>query len=203
MHTNTSLLNRFVLSAVIFLNLSIVAAAQQFRADSIIIEQPWIRATPAGAKVAGAYMTIINTGSESDRLIGGVLPQAGSFSVHEMTMNGNVMQMREIKGGLEIKPGQMVEFNPSGYHMMFTELREPLKQGDIVKGQLRFEKAGSVDIQYRVEGIGAQGRSIITTEEERNGSKYWIERLSLLRSGAFDGARSVRESDPLASDLSA
>jgi copper(I)-binding protein len=157
MYTNTSLLYRFILSAAILLNISVMAAAQQFRADSIIIRQPWIRATPAGAKVAGAYMTIINTGSESDRLIGLVLPQAGSASVHEMTMNGNVMQMREIQGGLEIKPGQTIEFSPSGYHVMFTELHEPLKQGDAVKGQLRFEKAGSVDIQYRVEGIGAQG----------------------------------------------
>jgi copper(I)-binding protein len=157
MYTDTSLLNRFILSAAILLNVSVMAAAQQFRADSIIIKQPWIRATPGGAKVAGAYMTIINTGSESDRLIGIVLPQAGGASVHEMKMDGNVMQMREIREGLEIKPGQTVEFSPSGYHVMFTELHEPLKQGDMVKGQLRFEKAGSVDIQYRVEGIGAQG----------------------------------------------
>jgi copper(I)-binding protein len=157
MYTNASLLNRFILSAAILLNVSMMAAAQQFRADLIIIKQPWIRATPGGAKVAGAYMTIINTGSESDRLIGIVLPQAGSASVHEMKMDGNVMQMREIREGLEIKPGQTIEFSPSGYHVMFTELHEPLKQGDTVKGQLRFEKAGSVDIQYRVEGIGAQG----------------------------------------------
>jgi periplasmic copper chaperone A len=157
MYTNAFLLHRIILSAALFLNASVIAAAQQFRADLIIIVQPWIRATPAGAAVAGGYMTIINTGSESDRLVGGVLPQAGSFSIHEMTMSGDVMQMREIQGGLEIKPGQTVELNPSGYHIMFTELREPLKQGDTVKGQLRFEKAGAVNIQYRVEGIGAQG----------------------------------------------
>src|SRR5262249_2814469 len=118
--------------------------------------QPWIRATPGGAKVAGGYMTIINTGSEPDRLVGGTLPQAGRFSVHQMKMEGNVMQMGEVQGGLEIKPGQKIEFNPGGYHVMFTELHEPLKQGDTLKGQLRFEKAGPVDIEYRVEGIGAQ-----------------------------------------------
>ena len=103
-------------------------------------------------------MAITNTGSEPDRLIGGMLAQAGRFEVHEMKMNGNVMQMREVQGGLEIKPGQKVVLNPSsGYHLMFMELRERLKQGDTLKGQLRFEKAGSVDIEYRVEGIGAQG----------------------------------------------
>jgi periplasmic copper chaperone A len=156
MCTNTSRLHRFAMSAAILLNMSVIAVAQQFKANSIVIEQPWMRATPAGAKIGGAYMTITNTGSEPDRLIGGVLPQAGRFEIHEMKMDGNVMQMREVQGGLEIKPGQKVELNPSGYHVMLKELREPLKQGNIVKGQLRFEKAGSVDIEYRVEGLGAQ-----------------------------------------------
>jgi copper(I)-binding protein len=156
MHTNTPRLHRFAMSAAILLNMSVVAVAQQFKANSIVIEQPVIRTTPAGAKIGGAYMTITNTGSEPDRLIGGVLPQAGRFEIHEMKMDGNVMQMREVQGGLEIKPGQKVELNPSGYHVMLKELREPLKQGDTLKGQLRFEKAGSVDIEYRVEGLGAQ-----------------------------------------------
>jgi periplasmic copper chaperone A len=157
MYTNTVLLHRFAMSAAILLNMSVAAVAQQFKVNSIVIEQPWMRATPAGAKVAGGYMTITNTGPEPDRLIGGVLPQAGRFSVHEMKMDGNVMQMRELQGGLEIKPGQKVELNPNGSHLMFTELRVPLKQGDLLKGQLRFEKAGSVDVEYRVEGMGAQG----------------------------------------------
>jgi copper(I)-binding protein len=158
MYINTSRLHGFAMSAAILLNMSVVAVAQQFKANSIVIEQPWTRATPAGAKVAGGYMAITNTGFEPDRLIGGMLAQAGRFEVHEMKMDGNVMQMREVQGGLEIKPGQKVVFNPSsGYHLMFMELRERLKQGDTLKGQLRFEKAGSVDIEYRVEGIGAQG----------------------------------------------
>jgi periplasmic copper chaperone A len=156
MFTNTSRLNRFALGAAILLNMSVATTAQQFRADTIVVMQPWIRATPGGAKVAGGYVTIINTGSEPDRLIGGELAQAGHFSVHEMKMSGNVMQMREVEGGLEIKPGQKIEFSPSGYHIMFMDLREPLKQGDTVKGQLRFEKAGVVNIEYHVEGIGAQ-----------------------------------------------
>jgi hypothetical protein len=138
------------------LNIGAIAIAQQFKANSIVIEQPWTRATPAGAEIAGGYMSITNTGSEPDRLIGGMLPQAGRFAVHEMKMNGNVMQMRELQEGLEILPGQKVELNPSGSHLMFMILRESLKQGDTLKGQLRFEKAGLVDIEYRVEGVGAQ-----------------------------------------------
>src|SRR5262249_21262250 len=139
MCTSTSRWHRFAMSAAILLCVGATALAQQFKSNSIVIDQPWIRATPAGAKVAGGYMTITNTGSQSDRLIGGVLPQAGHFELHEMKMEGNVMQMREVQDGLEIKPGQKLELNPNGYHVMFTGLREPLKQGETIKGQLRFE----------------------------------------------------------------
>lgn len=171
MYRNTPSSYLFAMSAVVVLNMSVIAAAQQFKAHSIVVEQPWIRATPGGAKVAGGYMTIINTGSEPDRLVGGVLPQAGRFSVHQMKMEGNVMQMGEVRGGLEIKPGQKIEFSPGGYHVMFTELREPLKQGDTVKGQLRFEKAGSMDIEYRVEGIGAQSPDQHADSSHRHGGE--------------------------------
>jgi periplasmic copper chaperone A len=157
MYTHTSCWHRFAASAAILLSTTVLAVAQQFKANAIVVEQPWVRATPAGANVAGGYMTITNTGSEPDRLIGGVLPQAGHFAVHEMKMDGNVMHMHEVTGGLEIKPGQKIELNPNGYHVMFTELHEPLKQGETLKAQLRFEKAGAVDIEYRVEGLGAQG----------------------------------------------
>jgi Copper chaperone PCu(A)C len=81
MHTSTSRLTRFAMGAAILLSLSAAAAAQQFKANSIVINQPWARATPGGAMVAAGYMTITNTGAAPDRLIGGALPQAGRFEV--------------------------------------------------------------------------------------------------------------------------
>src|SRR3954447_3318539 len=90
------------------------AWGQSYNAGTLKIEAPWVRATPAGAKVAGGYMTIMNSGAEPDRLIGGTLPQAGRFEVHEMKMDGAMMQMRPLPGGLEIGPGQKVELKPSG-----------------------------------------------------------------------------------------
>ena len=143
--------------AAVALNLSAPAFAQQYKVGSIVIDQPWSRATPAGADVGAGYMTITNTGNQPDRLVGGALPQAGTFQVHEMKTEGGVMKMREVPGGLEIKPGQKIELKPGGYHVMFMNLRDPLKQGETLKGQLRFEKAGTVDVEYKVEAVGAQG----------------------------------------------
>jgi copper(I)-binding protein len=132
------------------------ARAAEFKAGSLVIDSPWIRATPGGAKVAGGYMTINNRGAAPDRLIGGSFPRATRFEVHEMRMEGTVMRMRQLPNGLEIKPQQAVKLAPGGYHVMFMGLKQPLKQGEKIKGQLVFEKAGTVDIEYVVEAIGAQ-----------------------------------------------
>lgn len=129
------------------------AGGATFKSGSLTIEGPWARATPGGAQVAGGFMKITNSGSATDRLIGGTVPFAGRFEVHEMAMDGGVMKMREVKG-LEIKPGETVELKPGGYHVMFMDLKSGLKDGETVKGTLVFEKAGKVDVEFRVGPVG-------------------------------------------------
>ncbi len=131
--------------------------ADAITAGTLTITKPWARATPGGAKVGGGFMTITNTGREPDRLVGGSAEISRNFEVHEMKMEGNVMRMRALDKGLEIKPGETVELKPGGFHVMFIDLHQPLKQGATIKGQLVFEKAGKVDVEYRIEALGAAG----------------------------------------------
>ena len=44
--------------------------AHEFKAGSIDILHPWSRATPPGAKVAAGYLTLVNRGTQADRLLG-------------------------------------------------------------------------------------------------------------------------------------
>jgi copper(I)-binding protein len=46
------------------------AVAAEYRIGGLQIREPWARATPKGAGVAAGYMTIVNGGTQSDRLIG-------------------------------------------------------------------------------------------------------------------------------------
>ena len=131
-------------------------ASKIYKVGSLVIEAPWTRATPAGARVAGGYLKITNTGQQADRLIGGSLPVASDVEIHEMTVNDGVMKMRRLEKGLEIKPGQSVELKPGSYHVMFMGLREGLKENQTIKGTLVFEHAGSIEVEYRVAPIGAQ-----------------------------------------------
>jgi len=133
--------------------------AHDYRAGDLLIDHPWSRATPGGAKVAGGFMTIRNNGKDVDRLVGGTFDASGIVEIHEMKMDGGVMKMRALEKGLEIKPGQAVELKPGSYHIMFIELKRPLKEGESVKGELVFEKAGRVPVEYKIENLGAKSGS--------------------------------------------
>jgi periplasmic copper chaperone A len=130
------------------------AQAHDYNLGPLQIAHPWARATPKGAAVAGGYLKVTNKGSEPDRLIGGSTPIAGRFQIHEMTMDNDVMKMREKEGGIVIPPGQTVELAPGGLHVMMLDLKQPLTAGEKVKGTLRFEKAGTVEVEFAVEAMG-------------------------------------------------
>lgn len=147
-------------SVLLSITLSVpLALGQDYRAGAIKIDGPWTRATPTGSKVAGGFMKLQNNGKDPDRLIGGTVSVAGKFEVHEMAMTNNVMKMRELEKGLEIKPGQSVELKPGSFHVMFMDLKQPLKEGEKVKGTLVFEKAGMVEVEYSVRAMGAQSNT--------------------------------------------
>jgi copper(I)-binding protein len=130
------------------------ALAHGYKLGPLVIDHPWSRATPKGATVAGGYLKITNTGTTPDRLIGGSSDVAKRFEIHEMSMDGGVMKMRELKDGLDIAPGATVEFKPGSYHLMFVDLARPFAKGERVKASLNFEKAGKVDVEFVVGDIG-------------------------------------------------
>ena len=129
--------------------------AHEFTAGTLMIDHPWTRATPTGASTAAGYLKITNNGKEADTFIGGSVEGIGKVEVHEMSMDNNVMKMRHLEGGLEIKPGATVELKPGGYHLMMIGLKNGIKKGDMIKGTLSFAKAGAVAVEFEVEAMGA------------------------------------------------
>ena len=148
-------MRRIAMLASVLAFIAATATAHEYKLGALEIKHPWSRATPKGASVAGGYLKIINTGTTPDRLIGGSVAVAGKFEIHEMRLVNGVMQMRPLANGIEIKPGQTVELKPGSYHLMFVDLKTPFEQGKRVKGTLIFEKAGSIEIEYVVEAVGA------------------------------------------------
>ena len=133
-------------------------AAPAFAGDAtlgdLMIMNAWARATPKGATVGAGYLTLHNQGAAADKLIGAAADFA-DIQIHEMKMANGVMEMRELKDGLAIPANSMITLKPGGYHVMFVNLKRPLLKGEKDKVTLKFEKAGSVEVEFDVEGVGA------------------------------------------------
>lgn len=113
------------------------------------------RATPPGAPVGGGFLTIANSGAE-DRLVAVKAPAiTDDAQIHEMAMQGDVMQMRALPDGLTIPAGATVELKPGGYHIMFMALKKPLTEGETLAVTLEFEHAGAVEVPMTVGPIGS------------------------------------------------
>lgn len=133
------------------------ATAEPVTVGDITLDGLWTRATPPRAVAAGGFMTITNTGSTPDTLIGVASPVAGIGELHDMKVEDGIMTMRPVEGGIVIPPGAGVDLKPGGYHIMLIDLKAPLVKGEDVPVTLTFEKAGSVEAMLQVAPIGAPG----------------------------------------------
>jgi len=125
-------------------------ASTPIKLGDLSINAPSIRAMVPGAKVAGGFLTIVNDGKAADKLVGVTTTGVKRVEIHEMSMENQVMKMRELKDGLDIPAGQTVELKSGGYHLMFIQPDHPYKEGDKIAATLEFEKAGKVDVEFLV-----------------------------------------------------
>jgi periplasmic copper chaperone A len=138
--------------------LAVVTAAAspafaQANQPSIAVEQPYARATPAGALTGAVYMTLDNKSHVADRLTGASSDVADKLQIHEMTMVNGVMQMRELSGGLPVPADGSVALKPGSYHVMLIGLRKPLKAGETFPLTLSFEKAGNISVTVPIQAM--------------------------------------------------
>lgn len=120
------------------------------------VADPWVRATVAGQKASGAFMTL--TSAQGGKLVAVSTPVAGVAEIHEMAMSGNVMKMHAIPG-LALPAGQPVKLEPGGYHLMLMDLKQQMKEGEVVPLTLVVEgkdgKRESIAVNAPVKALGA------------------------------------------------
>jgi len=131
------------------LALSASAQAHEFKLGAIKIGHPYARATAPGQPAGGGYLKLENTGG-ADRLLSARAAVAGAVELHTMSMDGDVMRMRQVDA-IDLPAGKTVELKPGGLHMMLTGLKAPLKAGDRFPLTLKFEKAGEITVDVVVE----------------------------------------------------
>lgn len=135
------------------------------RAADLTIDNAFSRASPASSPGV-AYLTI-HGGSTPDRLLSITSPRAPKVEMHTMTMQGEVMRMRETET-LDIPANAIVKLAPGGLHLMLVGLASPLKPGETLPLTLTFEKAGPKTIAVPVGAPGATGPARATPGAEKH-----------------------------------
>lgn len=124
------------------------------KAGDIEVTAAAIKAMTPGQPVGGGFLTIVNHGSQDDRLVSvKITADVRTVELHEMAMSNDVMTMRKLGGGLPLPAGQVVEMKPGGLHMMIMGVKAPFKAGAIVHAVLQFEKAGMLEIDIPVKDM--------------------------------------------------
>lgn len=119
----------------------------------LLIDHPYATPSLKGTTNVSAYFRgIQNKGDKPDRLTGATSTMAQSVVMHRMTMNGTIMQMREVPS-IELPPKSttLLRHNKGEYHLMLMGLKAPLKNGDRFDITLTFERAGMQTVNVWVQ----------------------------------------------------
>lgn len=139
------------------LMLATPALAHEVTVGDLQIIHPHIPQPAATAKAAGGFMAITNNGTETDRLIGVETAIAAKAEVHESRVDANGVGTMEHVDAVEIPPGETVNLEHGGYHIMLMGLSGPLLEGELHKATLIFERAGRVEIEFQVDPPAGMG----------------------------------------------
>lgn len=160
-----STLSRFAVTPLITAALFAVSAsaqAQEFKKGALTIEKPYATATAPGQPNGAIFIKEIkNAGAEADELIGAKTSASKAVEVHRMSMENNMMAMREI-AGIAIPASGKVSMDrgaKDGFHLMLMGLAKPLQEGESFSATLIFRKAGEVPVKVSVEKLKAAGHN--------------------------------------------
>ncbi|MFC7420758.1 copper chaperone PCu(A)C [Iodobacter arcticus] len=137
---------------------SFAVFAHEYKAGEIRVVHPFSVPTLPGKDVGTVYIGLENKGAQADQLIAATSDRAARVEIHIMSMEGDVMKMRQVPE-LEVKGGETIKMKPGmGYHLMIFGVKQPLKVGDKFPLKLQFKKSGAVEVSVMVQerDIGAK-----------------------------------------------
>jgi copper(I)-binding protein len=117
-------------------------------ADAVLVKDAWVRPAVAGQSGTGGYLTV--EAKEAVTLTGLKSPVASEAELHEMRMEGDVMQMRAV-GSLPIPAGGVLKLAPRGQHLMLMGLKRALPVGDQVPLTLLFKTAKGKRFEVKLQ----------------------------------------------------
>lgn len=138
--------------------LTILAGSPAFAAgsaaDSVTVNDPYVRLLPAGQNVTGAFMVFKNAGDKDHKVVKADNPISEVTELHTHVNEGGMMKMRPVKD-IEIKAKGEAVLQPGSLHIMLINLKKTLKEGDSVPITITFEDGSSKKFDATVRKIQA------------------------------------------------
>jgi copper(I)-binding protein len=116
---------------------------------AVDISECWIRLLPLPAPSAG-YFNAKNSGTDTVTLSGAASKQYGAVMLHQTTHKDGMSRMSSVEG-VDIAPGQMLQFKPGGYHIMLEKPAAQIKVGDVVPMQFLFTSGQKAEADCEVK----------------------------------------------------
>ena len=121
-------------------------------AETILVNDAYVRASSKMAKSAAAFMEIKNTSSQDDRLLDVKSKVAKRVELHtHIKSDDGVMKMRRVDEGFLIPGNDTLRLERGGNHIMFMGLSQPFVNGESILITLFFESAGPLDLEIPIK----------------------------------------------------
>jgi copper(I)-binding protein len=120
---------------------------------TLLVNDPWSRATPPGATTAAGFMQIVNPTDQADRLVGFSAAISAKPEIHTHKHVDGVMTMTKLEDGLVIPANGKAVLKPMSDHLMLLELKDSLSASSTFTVTAHFENAGDMDIVFDVLSV--------------------------------------------------
>lgn len=115
----------------------------------IEVRDAWARPAAQGGNGA-VYFVIENHLPETQEMIRVTSDLAEAVEMHESTMSGDVMQMRQLES-ISLEPDSAVVLEPGALHIMLVGLKKELQVGDNIEVTLQFRSFEDIKVTVPVK----------------------------------------------------
>ena len=110
-------------------------------AASVRISNQWIKAADSG--MSSAFADFTNSSDREIRVVDATSPASTRMEIHETVDNGGTPMMRPMAGGLVVPAHGTASLTPGGNHLMFMDLKSPLRTGSRTPITVKFADGSS------------------------------------------------------------
>ncbi|WP_084512897.1 copper chaperone PCu(A)C [Nocardia mikamii] len=136
-------------------------------ANSVTVSDQWIKAADAGMSAAFANFT--NTSDHEIRVVDATSPASARMEIHEVVESNGTSMMRPKAGGLAIPAHGSAKLTPGGDHLMFIDLKAPLRTGAQTPVTVKFADGTSTTFTAQVRDFAGNQENYSPTPAAHGG----------------------------------